>query len=307
MRRAPDASIHFSVAAAVLLWSHAFLWMKVAGAEMDAAFVAGARVMIGAATVIVIAAALRRSPPMRWPVVGWCGLISVLSVALPFALLAWAAQRLPSGVVGLFLAGIPLIVLPLAHALSPVLGLNERLSARKPVGILVGAAGVLAVFGPESFANLQSSDTLAQLACLAAAACYALGSISIRAMPQTEPIGASVAQLTFASLLLAPFAWSAAPTQEISVESWAALAALGVGATGLAMILRVYVISTAGPVFFSAAGYLVPLCALLAGWFWADERFETLDLIGAALILGGVAIAQGLVGGLARRIGARRW
>lgn len=295
MRRAPDLSIRLAVAVAVLIWGHAFLWMRIAGAEASAAFVAGARAWIGAAAVLLVALLWRRRPPMRRAVLPWCVWIGVVSVAIPFALFAWAAQRLPSGVVGVYVAAVPLIVLPLAHALSSTLDLNERLSREKIAGVAIGAIGVAALFGPESLSNLRSGDAVAQLGCLLAALALAVGAISIRAMPETEPVGATLVQLLTAMMLLTPFAWATAPIEPLSTSAWAALAALGVGATGVAIMIRVYVISTAGPVYFSIVGYLLPVVALAAGAVWAGERFTPLDLLGATLILVGVGVTRGAV------------
>lgn len=305
MRRPPDAGTYTALAVMVAVWGGAFLLMKIGARHADPVFVAGARTWIGAAFVTAAATLLARRLPTERRILAWCALAGLLSVVIPFIAFAWAAARLPSGVVGLFIAVIPLVILPLSHVLSDALDLNERMTVEKAAGVLIGAAGVALIFGPGVFANLGSSDAIAQLVCLLGAISLAAGAISIRAMPKTDPIGAAAAQLLFGSVIVAPFALSTAPDlTAMPLEGWAALTALGALASGLAIILRVYVISTAGPVFMSTTGYLVPLAAVLIGWLIAGERFTSGDLAGGALVLLGVAVSRGAARAVLARRGA---
>ncbi len=87
-----------------------------------------------------------------------------------------------------------------------------------------------------------------------------------------------------------------------SPDVWLALAALGVGSSAVALILRGFVNATAGPVFMSITNYLVPLTAVLFGWAFAGEVLRQDDAVAAALILIGVAISRGALARLWRRL-----
>lgn len=294
MRRAPDAAAYAALGALVICWGGAFLFMRVAAVETGGGFVAAARSWLGAGFVLGAALMMRRSLPRDRRRIAFAAWIGFTGVALPFSLLAFASERLDSGVVGVLIAGVPLFVAPLSHMLSPLLNLDERVTPMRALGLLIGAAGVGAIFGLDTLAQIGSADTLAQLACVAAALSYAVSSVSIRAAPPSDPVGVAALQLAFGALYLTPLGLMSLPTEPPSPAAIAALVALGVAATGLAMVLRVYVIREAGPVFLSTVGYLLPLVALLLGWLVLGERFEAGDLLGAGLILSGVAMAQGL-------------
>lgn len=287
--RGPFAAVVFLV----LVWGTAFFAMKVAVAEAAPSFVAGARTWFGAAAVMGAALLLGRRLPTDRRVWAWCAFIGMLSIALPFSLLAWAAQHTESGVIGVYMAVIPLVILPLAHVLSPTLGLGEIMTLEKAIGVLIGFLGVMCLFGFEGLSALGTASAQAQLACLGAALAYAFGSISIRAMPRADPIVVAGLQLCFGALYIAPFAVLAWPSEPLSFGVWSAILILGLGATGAAMTLRVYVIGEKGPVYLSTVGYLVPLTALATGALFGAEQFGASDMLGAALIFAGLAVSRG--------------
>lgn len=194
---------------------------------------------------------------------------------------------------------IPLFVLLLSHFLSPVLRLNERMTAATAMGVCLGAIGIAILFGPERLADLGRADALASLVCLASCFGTAISSITIRVITRREPkpdlVGVAFLQLLFGTLFLAPLAVQATPDAPLSTATWATLLALGVATTGIPTILRVFVVKSAGPVFMSTAGYLVPVTALIVGWAFVGESFSSRELVGAAIILLGVGTAQGLL------------
>lgn len=284
----PTASSYGMVGALILIWGTTFFLVKLAVAEVDPFTVAAARVWLAAAVVVPFALATGRRLPRgraRWIA---CIAVGTFSLALPVTLLSWAQQVVPSGITGVYMAAIPLFVLPLAHIFS----VGERMTVKRVIGFIIGFGGVLLLIGPETLAQLGSADGMAQLACVTAAMSYAVGSIMIRNTPETDPIALSAIALVIASLLSAPLALAGWPDTLPSLPVAAILLWIGAVSTGVAMVLRVKVISTAGSVFMSIAGYLVPIVALLVGWMFADEPILWEDALACALILGGVAFAQ---------------
>ncbi len=291
MRQAPVKPTGASYAMLLLLiviWGTTFYLVKLAVAEVHPFLVAAARVWLAAMFVVPFAILTGRNWPrgaVRWAV---SAAVGVFALALPLTLVTWAQQVVPSGIAGVYMAAIPLFVLPLAHIFS----IGERMTARKFVGFLVGFAGVLLLIGFETLAQLGSANGTAQLACLGAAMSYAVGSIVIRNAPKTDPIAMSAIALVIASILTAPLAISAWPDSPPSLPISALLIWIGAVSTGFAMILRVSVISTAGSVFLSIAGYFVPISALAVGAIFGGEVVGRTDLLACALILCGVAFAQ---------------
>jgi len=286
--RTPTLASYAMVAALVAIWGTTFLLVGFALVEATPTQVAAARVLIGGAAVVPFALMTGRKMPRgrgRW--IG-AAAIGVLSLAVPMSLLAWAQQVVPSGIAGVYMAVIPLIVLPLAHFFSP----GEEMTARKMAGFSIGFLGILMLIGWETLTSLGSASGLAQLACLGATLSYAVGSIMTRRTPATDPIALSALGFMIGGLLLAPFAIGAWPVEPLSAQTWAILIGIGVISTGAAMILRVAVISSVGSVFMSSVGYLVPITALAVGVAFGGETLTLSDGAACARILIGRAVAS---------------
>ena len=291
MRQAPirpTAASYGMLVSLIMIWGTTFYLVKLAVAEVHPFTVAASRVWLAAAFVVPFAVLTGRSLPRGGA--QWLAAIAVgtFSLAVPLTLMTWAQQVVPSGIAGVYMAAIPLFVLPLAHIFS----IGERMTLRKLIGFVIGFIGVLLLIGPETLAQLGSADGTAQLACLAAAMSYAVGSILIRNAPKTDPIAMSAIALVIAAILTAPLASIAWPQTLPSLPTLAIMIWVGAISTGLAMVLRVSVISTAGSVFLSIAGYFVPITALAVGAIFGGEVIEYSDAIACALILIGVAFAQ---------------
>ena len=95
------------------------------------------------------------------------------------------------------------------------------------------------------------------------------------------------------SVALVPLALAVEGMPVISPDraTWAILYA-GVLPTGLAFLLRVMLIRSAGPIFMSLVAYVVPLWAVLLGVLLLGEDLRASTYAGAAIILAGVGLTQ---------------
>ena len=215
---------------------------------------------------------------------------AVLSNALPFSLLGWAMQYVPSGFAGVSMAVVPLMVLPLAHLLVP----GEQLSRRKTFGFFIGFVGTIVLIGPEAFQRSgESLENLARLACVAASISYACGSITTRLAPKTGMISYAAATLVVASIIMVPYALHAEgwPTYSGDLALISALY-LAVFPTAVATLIMVHIIRTAGPSFLSLVNYQVPLWSVAFGTALLGENLPPSLFTALALILIGLGISQ---------------
>ncbi len=225
--------------------------------------------------------------PAQW---GNLLLVSVLSSAAPFMLLSWGQQYVTSGFAGVSMASVALIVLPLAHFLVP----GERMTWRRFAGFLIGFVGVVLLIGGQAFESSGAALELpGRLACLAAAACYAVSSIQIRRLPQVDPIGLTAVMLGIGALIVVPLAWAAeGPPVLPDGYTLVVVAFLGLIPTAAANLLRVSVVRSAGPVFMSLVNYMVPIWSVLLGAWILSEALPPALIWAMALILCGVGLSQ---------------
>lgn len=280
------------------LWGASFLGAKLALADFGPVTIAAARVTLAA---IILCAALR---PLGLTLPGLAGgvgrrfwlfaaAMGVFSNAAPFTMLNWAQQSVASAFAGVVMATVPLFVLPLAHVLVP----GERLGPLRTLGFAAGFAGVVVLIGPAELVRLGPGDiwlTLARLACVAAALCYAVGSIVTRRAPGWPLLVLGAGALLVAAAVLIPIAlvMEGLPAARPGAAALGGLIYLGLGPTALATLILVRVIRSAGPGFLSLTNYMVPLWSVALGAAVLGEVLPPQFLAAFLMILAGLGLSQ---------------
>ncbi len=97
-----------------------------------------------------------------------------------------------------------------------------------------------------------------------------------------------------AGVIMLPLAWAEAPlnVNAITLQSWIAVVVLGALPVGYATIVYFRVIESAGPSFMAMTNYLVPVLALGIGAIFLGETITLHAMIGLAVILGGIGLAE---------------
>lgn len=280
-----------SIATLGLIWGGTFLVIELALETTPPFWLASAR--IGFATLVtffiwkVRGGRLWLTENRNWRALS---LVGALSTAVPFMLLSWGQQFVTSGFAGVSMAAVALMVLPLAHFLIP----GERLNLRKSLGFVIGFGGVALLIGGQV---LESSglalETPGRIACIGAAACYAVSSVFMRRLPPIDAIGLSAVPLLFGSFVVIPIAVVVEGTPPLpDLQTLGILAFLGLVPTAGANFLRVHTIRTAGPVFMSLTNYQVPIWSVALGALVLSEPLPSTLILALLLILTGVCLSQ---------------
>lgn len=280
------------IALVAVIWGGAFMVVSVALRDFAPLTLAAARIFIGAVALWGIMR-LRGSviPPLRdLRVWAYITAVGVLSSALPFALLSWGQQHVPSAFAGMTMAALPLFVLPLAHILVP----GETMTWRKTLGFAVGFVGTVLLIGTSGLGASEGPvETLGRIACVTAALSYALGSIATKLCPPVDQLAFSTLSLVIASAIKVPLAIliDGMPAMPSST-GWLAIVYLGVVPTAVAFIIKVAVIRSAGPSFMTLTNYQVPVWSVIFGAWLLNEALPPQVFAALALILLGVALSQ---------------
>lgn len=272
-----------------LIWGGTFMVVSIALEGYPPITVACARTSLGAVAMLALVFALRRPwPQLTGKMVGLTSLVGILNTAMPFTLLSWGQQYVPSAFAGIAMAAVPIFILPLAHVFS-----DERLSARNMAGVSLGFMGAVVLIGPSVLALGSGSEPLGQLACLAATVCYAVSSIMTRRIPPVDPVVLAALLLIVGSIPMIPAMLLIDGLPQISStrSAWA-LVFLGLIPTGFAALLRVMTVRTAGSVFMSLVSYQVPLWSMIFGVLVLNEVLPLRFFLALGLILCGVLISQ---------------
>ena len=223
----------------------------------------------GGAALMLMAAALRRLPPIDFPHLRIFLSAGALNLSFPYMLLAYLAPKVPASLLTLGLSLVPVMIYALALALR-----LDRFHPFRFGGILLGLAGILVVLVPQ--ASLPAPGMAGWVALgLLPSLSYAVNAVLVaRWRPQ------QTGSLPLAAGMMLASAGYVLIVMAASGEWWAFGGSFGIGhgATIAAMAnnsvsfyLVFEVIRRAGPVIFSTVNYIATLSGMGFGmWFFGD-------------------------------------
>jgi drug/metabolite transporter (DMT)-like permease len=273
------------------IWGSSFALIKVAvDAGVGALWVALWRCLFGALALGAICLVRRTALPRDRAAWGHALVVAALLNAVPFALFAYGETRVSSVLAGIWNATTPLTTLLFAIALVP----QERPTARRVLGLLVGFAGVLVVLGV--WRGVDGSTVVGSLACLGATTCYGAGFAYTRRFfaGRSESAAAlSAVQIICATAELGLIiAVAGGPPSWPGSKAASALVVLGVAGTGVAYILNLGVIRAAGPTIAATVTYLVPFGSTLIGALLLSEQLGWNTVAGLFIVVAGVLLTR---------------
>ena len=271
------------------LWGSSFGAIKVALYGVSPLTVMSVRVMLAGVALLVLT--LIRSTPLprglkNWNKVLWMALFGVL---MPFFLVPWGQQKIDSSLAAIIMSINPFFALFLGHFFSE----DEDFSKRQFFAMLVGFSGVFLVFS-ENADFSTNGNIWGQGAVILAGIGYTIsGVIAARVRGiSAESVSASV--FVVASLIALPF-WLIIESPwnlKLEADSIIALTHLGFVSTGIAFLMRYYVILRAGAVFFSYVAFLIPMFGIFFGVMFLDETVSLSTMGAVVLILSGVYLGR---------------
>jgi drug/metabolite transporter (DMT)-like permease len=200
--------------------------------------------------------------------------------------IAWAEQRVHSGVAALLVATMPLWI-----ALFDRVFVGRRLAASKVAGLLVGLAGVVLLVGPVGGAGI---DAVGALACLVAAIAWAGGSVYARGadLPQDLLLGSGMQMLAASFLLAAAGLGSGEASQvhTVSLASLGAFAYLVVVGSLVAYSAYGWLLKSAPISIVSTYAFVNPAIAVALGAMFLGEPLSLRILAASVAILVSVAL-----------------
>lgn len=276
----------------VVAWGSAFAMIKIAVTHFDAAWVMALRLVVAALVLAPYALASGRSlqgPAKTWGKFTWLGLIGH---AAPFFLIAWGTHYVSSGVSGLLMGAIPLIVVVLAHFFLA----GEAITLPKAAGFLLGFGGIVVLIGPDKLLHLSMSGEAlwGEFAILAGCVCYAVHAVSAKRLGFEDPVRQTTAVCIAGAIMGLAFAVYVSPHGLSGKPPIAFLAAAGLGVlpTALASLIMYRLLNRIGPSFVAYSNYLVPAYAVLLGAAVLGEQLSWNLLAALLLILSGIAISR---------------
>ncbi len=271
-------------ALASLIFSTTWLAIRIGLEDFRPLGAAGLRFLLAFPILLAYAQARR----LAWPAPGreWflpLGL-GLSMFTLPFGLIYFAEQTVPSGLASVLFASHAIFVSVLAHfALA-----DEPLTPARLAGVLVGFAGVVVVFWDRMSGH---RSWIGESALLLTALIQAGSSVVVRRTQRglhpvvLSCIGAAVAATV---LLAASFAFEGGPMIRLTAAGVGAIVYLAVFGSVIAFTATIHLLHELGANRVATMVYITPLAALLWGHLFLGEVLGPRLVLGTALVVLGV-------------------
>ncbi|MGH6719693.1 MAG: DMT family transporter [Alphaproteobacteria bacterium] len=243
----------------------------------------------GGLVLVALGLARGRLPRLGWRHGGFCAVTGLLGTALPSSVWFWVAPNLPSGVVAIEAALVPMVTLGITLALRV-----EGFEARRVAGIAFGLVAVGLLTLPETSMPDPAMVPWVLIG-LAVPVSYATENmvLALRRPADLDALTLLTGMMVMASLMLLPLAWLTDgwwlpwPWTE---ESW--LFVVFVAINVLSYLGFIELIRLAGPVFAAQEGYIITITGVLWGVALLDERHSGWIWAAVAVMMAGLALVN---------------
>ena len=273
------------------IWGLSFVSIRVALDEIGPLSSVAHRTFWAMVVLWGVVLAMRLPVPKDPRIWGAFLVMGVLNNVLPFSLMAWGQLHIESGLTSILNAATAIF----GVIVAAIFFADERLSARKAVGVTLGFLGVATAIGLD---NLRDFDlrSLAQLAVLAGTVSYALaGAWARKYLTGLAPQVAAAGMLTGSTILTIPIAiWFEGPlTLDLEPRTLAAIGYYAIIATAGAYLLYYQVLGMAGSGNLMLVTLLVAPVAIVAGALILNETLAPNAYAGFAMLALGLVILDG--------------
>ncbi len=299
------------------IWGSSFLFIKIGLDEgMGPLTVVTYRTLFGTLLLAMVLLMRGGRLPLRWDLWKRMTFLGMTNLVIPFVLIAWGQQYIPTGMAAILNALVPLFTVVLAAFILS----DEAITWARLGGLAIGFAGVVMLALPSLDAARRDADAALAVAGMVAVAVaafvygvavvYSRRQISghrIIALPDGTSRSPSPVEIALGStsmafvIMLALTIVFERPEGTLmplpgTATGWFAVLWLGLLGTGLAYLLFFGILERWGATRTTLVTYVVPVVAIVLGYLALDERLRPLEIGGAMLIILGVVLMNANVG-----------
>jgi len=277
-------------AAVYVIWGSTYLFIRIAVETMPPLLMAGVRFLAAGTVLLAITSRLTGAArdPVGRPQWRACAITGALLLFGGNGGVSYGEQFVPSGVVALLVATVPLFI-----ALFGALFLRQRLRRFAIGGIAVGLVGTAVLLRPGASGT---GDPGHMLLVLASPLSWAVGSLYATRgpLPKRALVATGMemlsggALLTVVGLLIGEA--SAVHLDRISLASWLSMLYLIIFGSLVAFSAYVWLLTQVPTTAAATYAYVNPLVAVLLGWAVLGERVTGQTLVAGGLIVVAVVL-----------------
>jgi drug/metabolite transporter (DMT)-like permease len=217
-------------------------------------------------------------------------MMAFFSFVIPFGLVYWAEQFVPSGIASVLFAVYPFCVLVFSYYRMP----SESIGVYKIIGLILGFAGIVAIFS-DSFTGNITDYLLGMIAVVLSGIMQAWIATSIKKFGHhLHPLSMNFVPMVAAGISLLIIGYLTEDLSNTRIDDNAVLSVLYLAFFGSVITFTSFywLLKRVNIVLLSLIAFITPITALILGYIVYDEALSTRHFIGSAMVLVGVLAAN---------------
>ncbi len=271
-----------------IFWASAFFNIKIATYSYGPLTIAFLRILFGAIPVILLCSVKKIKIEAFSKDWYWFAAIGFINLVVPFFLIAYGVQKVQSNLAAILMASTPLTAATLAHFFTK----NEKINLIKSAGVLVGFSGIIFLFSDNVL--IDKNNIFSAFLILFGSCFYVVGGLLTLKISNKKNENVTASILIWGTLILLPISlyieqpWNLSPR----LDSTISLIYLGVFSTGIAWLLRFYILKHNGLVFQAQVAYLIPIFGVILGYLFLNEAITPKVIISLIAVIIGIYIVK---------------
>ena len=279
---------YFLLTVLALIWASAFFNIKIATYSYGPLTIAFLRILFGAIPVVLLCYIKKIKIEAFSKDWCWFAAIGIINLVIPFFLIAYGVQKVQSNLAAILMASTPLTAAGLAHFFTK----NEKINFTKFTGVLIGFSGIVFLFSDNILIN--ENNIFSAFLILFGSCFYVIGGLLTIKISNKENENVTASILIWGALVLMPICllleqpWNLNPR----LDSTLSLIYLGIFSTGIAWLLRFYILKHNGLVFQAQVAYLIPIFGVILGFLILNEAITSKVIISLISVIIGIYIVK---------------
>jgi drug/metabolite transporter (DMT)-like permease len=217
-------------------------------------------------------------------------LMGTLSFVIPFGLVYWAEQFVPSGLASVLFGVYPFFVAIFSFFRIP----SESIGKIKILGMSLGFIGIVVIFS-DSFTTNLSTLFIGMVAVALSGVIQAWMAVTIKKSGKhLNPLSMNLIPMFIAGFAGLIIGFMFEDLSNIKIDNTAVISVLYLAFFGSVVTFTSFywLMKRINVVLLSLIAFITPIVALLLGWIFYKETLTTQHLIGSSLVLVGLLFAN---------------
>ena len=288
--------VWFAFSLVYVFWGSTYLAIGVAVREIPPALMCAARFAVAGPLMLAWCAMTGRRIAINLREAARLAIIGVFLLCAGNGMVAWGEQYTPTGIAALIVASVPLWVMLFERFIHA----GERLSPRGIIGLFVGIGGIGLLLWPKLRMGgiVGHRELIGAVVLMVASINWSLGSIFSRHwQTRLEPIAATGWEMTFGAIanLAVALVFRQPAHAHWTARGLGCIAYLVVFGSWIGFTAYIWLLKHVPTPKVATYAYVNPIVAVMLGWIFLQERIDGYVLVGTAVIVGAVALANSAV------------